>query len=233
MLKKILKWLVILLVLGVGVILITLVNISEDLPDGIEGKEADDLAVKVLNVLNYEAFKKTKMLTWSFPGGHEYVWHKNEGEVRVTWNSNEVLLDLSQNKNSKVLKPEGFLNPEDKAALIKTATNYFNNDSFWLIAPYKLFDEGVARKIVKLDKDEKALLVTYKEGGSTPGDSYLWILDENGRPKSFKMWVQIIPVGGLEASWEGWEETNSGAIIANKHNILFFDLVINDLKTYN
>ena len=30
-------------------------------------------------------------------------------------------------------------------------------------------------------------MVTYTKGGTTPGDTYVWLFDEKGNPKSFKM----------------------------------------------
>ena len=36
---------------------------------------------------------------------------------------------------------------------IKTATDYFNNDSFWLVAPFKVYDNGVKRSIVKYNNN--------------------------------------------------------------------------------
>lgn len=47
------------------------------------------------------------------------------------------------------------------------------------------------------------------------------------------MWVSIIPIGGLEASWEDWKKTESGAILATTHQILFYELSIQNVKAYN
>jgi hypothetical protein len=41
-------------------------------------------------------------------------------------------------------------------------------------------------------QDNQALLITYASG-STPGDSYMWFVDQNYRPKAWRMWG-IIPV---------------------------------------
>ena len=121
-------------------------------------------------------------------------------------------------------------NDEKKEEFIRAAEAKFNNDSFWLVAPYKVFDAGVERRLVKINEDENALLVTYTFGGTTPGDSYLWYLDENHRPVSFEMWVDIIPIGGVHASWDQWQKTSNGAYLSLSHKVLFFDLLIDKLQ---
>jgi len=46
----------------------------------------------------------------------------------------------------------------------------------------------------------------HTSGGVTPGDGYLWLLDDNNLPTGYKMWTSIIPVKGMYASWENWKE---------------------------
>ena len=108
--------------------------------------------------------------------------------------------------------------------------SYFNNDSFWLVAPYKVFDKGTQRRLVTLENNKKALLVTYTSGGSTPGDSYLWLLNDSGKPKSFKIWTSILPIDGLEATWTDWTTTESGAQLPSFHKLLIIGLEITDIK---
>ena len=55
-----------------------------------------------------------------------------------------------------------------KDEFIRSAEAKFNNDTFWLVAPYKVFDVGVERRLVRVNDNENALLVTYTSGGSTP-----------------------------------------------------------------
>ncbi|MEL6864257.1 MAG: hypothetical protein AAFP19_07560, partial [Bacteroidota bacterium] len=77
---------------------------------------------------------------------------------------------------------------------------------------------------------QEGLLVSYSSGGVTPGDSYLWILDESGQPVAWKMWVSIIPIGGLEFSWEDWMELPTGAKIATMHKSSLLDLDMSNIK---
>ncbi|MBT8393715.1 MAG: hypothetical protein KJN66_02585, partial [Bacteroidia bacterium] len=148
----------------------------------------------------------------------------------VYWKEFKADLDLRNPEKSIAFAHNFKVQGNQAKKLIDKATSYFNNDSFWLVAPYKVFDEGTERRLVTSDTGEESLLVTYTSGGSTPGDSYLWILDQNHRPKSFKMWTSILPIDGLEASWEKWVVTESGANLSTFHKLLFLGIDINDLK---
>jgi hypothetical protein len=141
-----------------------------------------------------------------------------------------VVLDLKQQRNSKVFFLENEYTGIEKQDYIAKALSYFNNDSFWLVAPYKVFDSGTERRVVNTKEGKKALLVTYTSGGSTPGDSYLWHFDEIGQPVGFQMWVRILPIDGLEATWEDWITTESGARLPTFHKLLFLGLEMGDVK---
>ena len=203
---------------------------NEDLPTGIQGEQADTLANKMLNALDYEAFEATNYLEWTFKRRHHYKWKKDKNSCFVYWKEFKVDLNLKNYSKSKAYVHSFKVDGEQAKELTERAIKYFNNDSFWLIAPYKVFDAGTERRLVTLENGEQALLVTYTSGGSTPGDSYLWILDDTGKPKSFKMWTSIIPIHGLEASWEDWVTTESGAQLPTNHKLLFMGLKMMDVK---
>ena len=234
MIKRILK------IVGVliGLILLGLLLygwiINKPLPEGKSGPEADALATKMLTALNVEAYKNTNVLEWSFRNGvNTYRWDKNTGKVVVSWKDFSVNLNLSNPTNSQVYENNKVLDSNKKQKLIKTAVDYFNNDSFWLVAPYKVYDKGVIRTIVGLEDGSQGLLVTYAEGGSTPGDSYLWKLNPNGFPNAFQMWVKVIPIGGIEASWDDWIVTDSGAFLPKSHEFGPIKLDMGNVRGYN
>lgn len=61
------------------------------------------------------------------------------------------------------------------------------------------------------------MLVNYTIGGTTPGDSYLWTLDTNYIPISYKMYVPSMKMNGVKATWEGWITTTSGTLLPTNH----------------
>ncbi|WP_026810282.1 hypothetical protein [Arenibacter latericius] len=234
MLKKIGKILVVAVLLLLGIAGILFAIIHESRPKSSPSKEADALANKMLTALNYEAYKNTRFLEWSFANNqHHYLWDKEQHQVEVRWDAYTVTLNLNDHSKGKALKNETLLEGEEKKEIMQKARTLFNNDSFWLVAPYKVFDKGTQRSLVPYNNGSNGLMVTYTSGGDTPGDSYLWILDEKGIPQSFKMWVKIIPIGGLEASWEGWQVMKSGALLPNSHQLGPFNFSMGDVKGYN
>ena len=203
---------------------------NEDLPTGIQGNEADALATKMLEALDYKAFEATNYIEWTFKNRHHYKWRKTKNTCDVYWKEYKVSLNFNDASQHKAYVHSFKVDDELSKELIAKAITYFNNDSFWLVAPYKVFDKGTERRLVTLENNKKALLVTYKTGGTTPGDSYLWHFDSTGKPISFQMWVAILPIEGLTATWTDWITTDSGAQLPNFHKLGVFGLEISHVK---
>lgn len=228
-------------ILFLGLLALIIVSISilyfslhKKMPEGISGVGADQLALKIQEAIHHDEFEKTRQIQWTFGGKHHYLWDKENETVKVSWNDHEVKLNLKNVTNKlqgKILNTSS-LSPKENEKIIKQAFDYFNNDSFWLVAPHKLFDKGTTRKLVPLENGTNGLLVTYNSGGSTPGDSYLWKTDKNFLPTSFQMWVSIIPIGGIEATWEEWKITESGILVSHQHQLLGFGIPISNIKTW-
>lgn len=212
----------------VGAIITGLI-LNEPLPKGQEGPEADALAQKMLAAIGKEAWDTTGVVQWNFAGMHEFVWDKERNFVEVKWDGKDVLLN-TKTLEGRAWQNEVELKEADKEAALQKAWALFCNDSFWLNAPAKVFDPGTKRSIVRMDDGSEALLITYTSGGVTPGDSYLWILNEDGLPVKWKMWVSIIPIGGIASSWDDWTTLPTGAKLASTHKISSITLNISDIK---
>jgi hypothetical protein len=44
------------------------------------------------------------------------------------------------------------------------------------------------------------------------------------------MWVDILPIEGLEATWENWITTESGAQLPTFHKFLFLGIEMENIK---
>jgi len=214
------------IILGIGACML----ISEKMPEGIEGPEAEQLTNQMFEAVNKEAWDSTKIVQWTYVGGHNYLWNKETTDLQVQWGEKEVIMNLADYEG-RALKDGKELEGEDKRKMIDKAYAFFCNDMFWLNAPVKARDEGTTRKLVEMEDGQKGLLVTYSSGGVTPGDSYLWILDEAGKPTGWKMWTQILPVKGVYTTWENWTKLESGAEISQLHGSPIFDAKVTNLKS--
>jgi hypothetical protein len=202
--------------------------VNKPLAVGQQGIKAEELTDKIQAAINQKAWDTTAVISFSFRGDHHYLWDKKRNLVQVEWDNKKVLYH-TQTLEGIAYEDNIKLTDSEKKAAIKKANDYFNNDSFWLIAPFKLRDPGATRSIVMIDNQE-ALMITYASGGSTPGDSYVWLVDQNYVPKAWRMWVSIIPVGGLETSWEDWKTFPNNLKIATSHKGLL-DLKLENVKT--
>ncbi len=229
--RFLLKTALVLLVLAILYGAYVYIRYDEDLPQGELTAQADQLADSMLEALNYEAYQNTSVLKWTYRNGNRYTWDRRKAQCDVLWKEYKVQLELNNPESSKVYIHNFQVYDEQADELIEKALALFNNDSFWLVAPYKVYDSGTERRLVNYN-GKPALLVTYNTGGNSPGDSYLWLLEESGKPYAFKMWVSALPVGGLEASWDDWIQVQSGAFLPQSHKLLFLNLRLGDVQGY-
>ncbi len=152
------------------------------------------------------------------------MWDRQRGLARVEWRGNRVLFDVNSKKGRVWSKEAELGDGPAKQKLLDAAYAYWINDSFWLNPVVKAFDDGTARARGTVD-GKRALLVSYASGGLTPGDKYLWILDDNARPVAWRIWVKIIKIGGPQFTWEGWTQLPTGAWVATSHRALGIDVV--------
>lgn len=231
--KKLKRWIFIplgtVLALIVGIVIFVKVA-SKPLPKGVEGAKAEEMADKMLEAVNTEAWEDLNWVAWTFPGGRKYVWDKEGEYVEISWEDNVVLQNLDTGKGVAYTGGEA-LEESDRDEMLTSSLQMFWNDSFWLSGFNKVKDEGTKREYVEMEDGTPALLVTYMTGGVTPGDSYLWILDEEGRPKAWQMWVEILPIGGIDVTWDNWIELEGGAKVASLHKAGPVDLEITGIES--
>lgn len=218
-------------VLGAGLLLflgLAYLAETEPRPQLQPSAGADNLARAMLSAVHQQAWLDTGAVRWTFRGQHEHLWDRRRQLERVRWDHVEVLLDLTTRKGRAWRKDKEVLGA-DRDKLLQKAWGFWINDSFWLNPVVKLFDDGTSRGLVDVEGDGRGLLVQYSSGGVTPGDAYLWILGPDDLPTRWKMWTSNLPIGGMEATWEGWTELASGALVATKHKLALARVDLTDV----
>ena len=200
MIRKIGKWVLILAIVFVLVFTGIYFYLSESIPKGEEGARVEELVDNMLSSLNDDGYRKLNSISWTFRDSHHYLWDKKENSVSVTFDRASVRLNFGTGNHEVISSSNA-----NEDSLIQVAISYFYNDSFWLVAPFKIRDAGTSRKYVETD-DGAGILVNYSSGGVTPGDSYLWVLDENFRPKYWRLWTSNVPIPGMKFGWSNWKQ---------------------------
>jgi len=199
-------------------------------PEGVQGPKAEAMTDLMFDAINKEAWDTLRYIRWTFPGDRNYVWDKKDHQVTVSWDDTKVYLNTKTQKG-KVFHDEELI--EDLGQkLAQDAWSKFCNDSWWLNPMVKARDAGTTRSIVTLEDGREGLMIEYASGGVTPGDAYVYILDKNGLPSSYLMWVQIIPVGGVEFSFSEWKTLVGGSKIVQSYSSKM-DLKLTDIKAGN
>lgn len=196
---------------------------NEPRPVGTPGHRALQMAHQMEKAVHLAAWKKTGAIRWSFRDQNDHLWDRKRNFARVRWDDIEVLINL-KNQTGFAFSGGQRVDESRGQELIEKAYQYWANDSFWLNPIAKLRDKGVALGVVQIEKtadkmQDEGLLVTYSSGGVTPGDSYLWIVDAQGTPLAWRMWVSILPIGGLEATFEDWQRLSTGALVSTTHRL--------------
>lgn len=187
------------------------------------GPDAEALAHEMVRAVDGDAWSRTGAVRWRLQN-RRHLWDRQRGFARVEWGDHRVLLETATRKGRAWSGATEVADGADKDKLVDRAYKLWINDSFWLNPVVKAFDDGTSRASGTVD-GKRALLVSYASGGVTPGDKYLWIVGDDGRPVAWRLWVQILPIGGLQFSWEGWTKLPTGAWIATSHKALGLDVL--------
>ncbi len=231
MLRKIIFPILFLLVTSICIVIVFLFFLSQrDLPKGQEGKKAEILTQKIERAIHLDNWKKTAAVSFLFMRKTFHFRDNKRGYREVSWKKGRefyrVQYDIKE--NYLVYVDEKLLPKENSYRFYKVAYEKHTNDFFWLNPFSQMRAPGTKRLYV----EERALLLQFTSGGVTPGDSYLIITDQQGLPIRWQMWVSIVPVKGIEFSFENWRRTKTGAHLSSLHRSFAFDLAVSKIETY-
>ena len=167
---------------------------NEPLYPAMEGfnKEASDsaaisIADSVVKAMGgWESWEKTHYISWNFFDVRELVWDKWTGDVRINSLKNDfkAILNVHDLQGRVMINGEEVTNPDSLQQYLNQAKNFWINDSYWLVMPFKLKDSGVTLKYLGKETIDNAgpsyvLQLTFDNVGVTPDNKYKVWVDQN------------------------------------------------------
>jgi hypothetical protein len=113
-----------------------------------------------------------------------HYWDKTQNRYRVEWpgggDTTYVALFSSWPDSAAVYAGAEPLEGAAAEEALTTARRRTINDTYWLLAPFKLFDPGVTRTYVpdSSDATTDAIRLSFDDVGMTPGDRYWLFVDK-------------------------------------------------------
>jgi hypothetical protein len=185
-------------------------------------ERADDLARKVVQASGGDVWPRVKILRFTFTvtdanktvSSARHVWDVKAGTDTVTWEGKTVTVNI-------------WSPPSDEDS--KAAFQRWTNDSYWLLAPLKLMDQGVRREYVGEHEGRQVLRISFEKVGLTPGDQYELRIDPETH--LIRSWVYMPgPDKRVEATWEEYQKIDGLSlstlhVLAGGQRTITFDRV--------
>ncbi len=180
------------------------------------GSDAQAIAIadEVMEAMGgYDAWDKTRYITWRFFGSRLHVWDKLTGDIRFEHEDLTVLMNINSREGRAWRNGQELTIPDSLSAALDRGYRAWINDAYWLVMPYKLKDSGVTLKYQGKGQtqDERAadvLKLTFKEVGVTPQNKYeVWVDEETRLVTQWAFYAQasdaeprfVIP-------WNNWQQ---------------------------
>ena len=125
----------------------------------------------------YDAWNNTRYLAWSFFGGQYQIWDKQTGDFHWEKDSLVANYNLGTKQGHVYRLGQDVSATPAGQALLGQLTPIWNNNSWWLLMPFKLKDSGVTLKYqgpakTMAGQPAEALRLTFKNVGTTPDNRY-------------------------------------------------------------
>lgn len=154
----------------------------------IAAQQTDEKAITIANKVvdamgGMENYNNTRFIKWDFAKRKLY-WDKWTGDVRVESPQDSIVILVNVNTlKGKVFEKDLPLNESAAKKWLKKGKNWWINDSYWLVMPWKLQDPGVTLKHVKEEPLENGnmadvLQLTFSDVGVTPDNKYYVYVDQ-------------------------------------------------------
>ncbi len=149
-----------------------------------EGTPIKTIVKEVVEAIGgQENYDNTRFIQWDF-GKRSLYWDKWTGDVRVESPQQDLIILLNINTLQGKVYKEGksVKDPEKLKKLLVKGKNWWINDSYWLVMPWKLQDPGVILNYIGKEKEGNIhyhiLQLTFDGVGVTPQNKYHVFVDQ-------------------------------------------------------
>jgi hypothetical protein len=191
-----------------------------------DAQRADQLARSVAMASGVNNWPRAKSLSFTFvvhdgadlKVSRQHVWNIKEGTDTVSSGEKSTTVNIAKPDMDDPAQAEAF-----KA---------WTNDSYWLLAPLKLFDMGVTRQALGrrevAGKTYEVLQLSFQGVGMTPGDRYNLYIDPF---TSLVAYWDYMPSSEMtmQASWEKYRHVE-GLKLATFHQMGSKQITIENLS---
>jgi hypothetical protein len=127
-----------------------------------------------------DGFHETKYIAWNFFGYRRIIWDKENNRIRVEYLKKQLTIITYLHKDEGYLYMNGqeVTEPDSLKKYFDKARRVWMNDSYWLVMPFKLRDNGVVLQYAGEEKsmlgtDCEVIQLTFDNVGATPENKYL------------------------------------------------------------
>ncbi|MDX1739651.1 MAG: hypothetical protein R3178_00085, partial [Rhodothermales bacterium] len=161
---------------------------------------ADTVAMMAYEASGGDAWDDVRYLRFDFAvesngqrgATRRHLWDLSSGDYRLEWPAGDdttvvVLFNVNTRTGDAYVGSDP-AEGERAEQLLQSAYSRHINDTYWLMAPHKVFDPGVVRAYVadSSSADAEVLQLSFENVGLTPGDRY---------------WMKVDPATGDLAGW--------------------------------
>lgn len=147
--------------------------------------QAKALASETVNMMGgMDYYNATRYIGWNFFGKRQLLWDKPNNRVRVDLLTQPISIIASLTDDYCIVFQDGVQvrNTDTLSRYLRLARQYWMNDSYWLVMPFKLFDPGVLIQYAGRGKttdgrQAEILQLTSENVGVTPHNKYLIYID--------------------------------------------------------
>ena len=171
-----------------------------------------------------EAWEGTRYLQWNFFGRRLHRWDKFTGDVRIEAGPRIVLMNLLTKEGRVFEEGREIVEPLARREALDEGYAWWVNDSYWLLMPYKLLDEGArlgfgGESALADGRPADRLELTFAPGtGLTPENRYdVWIARDTGLVEQWAYYARAADSAPkFTLPWGGWKRFGR-ILLATEH----------------